>query len=347
MDQETPLPEEKSPEPNVCAGCSHPVIEPGYPTPLCKDCRTRFIRFPIPSGIKIFGAILGLILLYAMWGLPKILTTGIHFQRGKEAIKKQNYFTGQRELKTVIKRAPSFLEAKEYLAIASFYNYDLETFANLVQDLQGKKIEDGDVYEELSLVINKGSNYFPSDSIMAVFEQYHSWDSIPETEYEKYISKYPDELFPAIRYASLLYDNEKYPLSDSLLNTILKEDPTYISALNMKTGLKREFKQLDSAHFYCDKILLLNKESTFGMSSKARTFLKQKNNAEGLEWALKSIDKDPGDPYSLATLALAYHFNNKTKERDELLKTSKNDSLAATYMQYTIDVMEGKEKFID
>ena len=282
-----------------------------------------------------------------MSGLPKSLTTGIHYQRGKEAINKQNYFTAQRELNTVINKAPSFLEAKEHLAIASFYNYDLETFGKIVQDLQGKKIEDEDVYNELTLLTDKASNYFPSDSIMAVFDHYHSWDSIPEAEYEKYVSEYPDELFPAIRYASLLFNNKKYLLSDSLLNNILKEDPTYISALNIKTSIKREFKQFDSAHFYCDKILLLNKESTFGMSSKARTFLKQKNNAEGLKWALKSIDKDPGDPYSLATLALAYHFNNKQKERDELLKTSKNDSLGAAYMQYTIDVMEGKEKFSD
>ena len=228
-----------------------------------------------------------------------------------------------------------------------FYNYDLQTFAKLIQDLQGKKIEDQDIYGELNMLIDKASNYFPSDSFMTVFDRYHSWDSIPEAEYKKYVAEYPDELFPAIRYANLLFDREKYPLSDSVLNDILKKDPAYISALNIKTSVKRELKQFDSAHFYCDKILLLNKESTYGMSSKARTFLKQKNDTEGLKWALKSIDKDPGDPYSLATLALAYHFDNKQKERDELLKRSKSDSMGRVYMQYIVDVIAGKEKFRD
>ena len=120
MDPETPLPEERSQEPKGCAGCNHPVIEHGYPTPLCRDCRDNFIKFPIPRVIKLFGAVLGIILLYAMSGVPKNLATGIHYERGKEAIEKENYFTAQRELTTVIDKAPSFLEAKEYLAIASF-----------------------------------------------------------------------------------------------------------------------------------------------------------------------------------------------------------------------------------
>ena len=347
MDNESPHPQESSFESKVCASCSHPVIEPGYATSLCKDCRTQFINFPIPPGIKIFGAVLGVVLLFAMFSLPKNLTTGIHYQRGKDAIKEDNYFTAQRELNAVIKKVPAFLEAKEYLAIASFYNYDLETFAKLIQELQGKKIEDADIYEKLNQLTEKASNYFPSDSFMTVFSNYHSWDSIPETAYEKYVSEYPDELFPVMSYANLLFDKEKYTICDSLLNNILEKDPTHGGALTVKTSVKRELKQFDSAQLYCDKILLLNHESTYGMSSKARTFLRQKNNGEGLRWALKSIDKDPNDPYSLATLALAYHFNNKQKERDELLRTSKNDSLGAAYMQYTIDVMDGNKKFRD
>ena len=347
MDNETLSPEETPSESKVCVNCSHPVIEPDYPTQLCKDCRNKFINFPIPRGVKMFGVGLTAVLIFAVFSLPKHLTTGVHYERGREAIKKKNYFTAQRELNEVVKKVPAFTEAKEYLAIASFYNYDLITFADIIQKLQGENVEDKDLYEELNLLTQKASNYFPSDSIVAVFNDYNSWDSIPEFIYEKYVSAYPNELFPALRYASCLFDNKNYAASDSLLNHILSKDPTYCNALNIKTSIKREFRQFDSAQHYCDKILLLNHESTFGMSSKARTFLRQKNNQEGLRWALKSINKDPNDPYSLATLALAYHFNNKQKERDELLKASKNDSLNAAYMQYTIDVVEGKEKFID
>src|SRR5439155_25895657 len=115
--------------------------------------------------------------------------------------------------------------------------------------------------------------------------------------------------------------------------------------LYMKTSVKRELDQFDSAHYYCDRILSLNKESSYGMASKARTYLMQKKDQEGLRWALKSNEPDRMEPYSLATLALAYHFNNKPGERDKLVEASKKDSTQAAYMQYVIDIMQGKEKF--
>jgi predicted Zn-dependent protease len=345
MEQNNQPLEEKSLFPGGCANCGHPVVEQGYPTPLCKDCRAKFINFPIPAGIKIFAGVIGVILVIAMFKAPKNFSAGIHYQRGKEAIQKANFLTAQNELTKVIKKIPGFESAKEYLVIASFHNQDMETFAKVMQELVGKKVEEEGLFAEINELTQKASNYFPSDSFMVLFTKYNSFDSIPEIVYRQYITTYADELYPAIRYASLLFDKKRYKSCDSLLDFILQKDRTYFGALSMKTGLKREFGQFDSAHYYCDQILSLNKESAFGISSKARTYLRQKKDKEGMQCALKAFDLDHTDSYSIATLALAYHFNNEPGERDKLIQASKKDSTGMEYMQYVIDVMQGKEKF--
>jgi hypothetical protein len=328
-----------------CVNCGHMIVEQGYPTPLCKDCRTKFIRYPIPLSIKIFAALIGVALVFAMFNLPGNLSVAIHYKRGKEAIEKANYLTARDELNKVIKKMPGFNDAKEHMIIIAFYNQDFSTFMSLIKELDGKNIEDGSLYQQISGLVEKVPEYLPNDSFMVLFDKYHSFDSLPEYVYHQYISDHPAELFPEVRFASLLFDKKQYRSCDSLLDHILQKDPDHVNALAMKTGIKREFNQFDSAHYYCDRILSLNKESAYGTASKARTYLMQRKDAEGMEWALKNLQLRKNDPYSLATLALAYHFNNKPADRDKILEAAKKDSTQTVYIQYVIDVMNGKEKF--
>ena len=129
MDQATQSLEEKLS--SGCASCGHTIIEPGYPTPLCKDCRTKFIRFPIPLPIKIFAGAVALALLVSMYRLPGNFSVAVHYKRGTAAVKNRNYLTAQKELGKVIKRLPGYDDAKEYQAIAAYYNQDLSTFVTL------------------------------------------------------------------------------------------------------------------------------------------------------------------------------------------------------------------------
>lgn len=328
-----------------CANCGHMVIDPGYPTPLCKECRTKFIRYPIPIGIKVFAGLVVAAMIIALFRLPGNLSAAVHYQRGKDAIAGSNYLTADKELGEVVKKMPGFQEAKEYRTIATFYNQNFSAFITLVSDLQGKKVEEESLYQEISDLTKKVSDYLPNDSFMAIIEKYHSMDSIPDGVCHQYMLEHTDEMFPAARYATFLLDNHRLQECDTILDDLLRKDPNYINALALKTGLKRELGQIDSAHYYCDKILALNKESAFGTASKARTYLKEKKDAEGMKWALKNIELRRNDPYSLATLALAYHLNNMTGDRDKLLEAAKKDSTQMESMQYVIDIMNGKQKF--
>jgi tetratricopeptide (TPR) repeat protein len=339
-------PEEETPIPsNQCISCQHPVIEPGHPTPLCSDCRRKFIRYPIPLGIKLFGGFVAAILIFALAGMRSNLSAGIHYERGRKAIVQKNYFTAEKELNAVGKKISSFTEAREYLAIASFYNQDLQTFATEMQALQGVKIEDEQLYTTLNSLMEKSGNYFPSDSFVALIDRYQVIDKIPDTVFRHFLTNYDNELLPATHYANILFDREKYTACDSMLNIVLGKDAVYFNALNLKSGVKRVLKDFDSSVYYADRILSLNKESTFAMASKARSLLRQKKDAAGLEWALKSVNLDRSDDYCTATLALAYHFNNQPVARDKLLNELKKDSIGSTYAQFALDVISGKEEF--
>ncbi len=345
MEQATHHSEEALSSPQGCANCAHPVVVEGYPTPLCADCRAKFTNYPIPLLIKVFAGVILVTLIVALFNFQKNFSAGIHYQRAKTAIHRANYNTAENELKKTLSAIPNFAGAKEYLAIASFNNGDMGTFLKEVQELQGKEVKETEIYGQLNEIIQKGDNYLPSDSFTALYEKYQSFDSIPQEIYKQYVTAHPDQLFAVVQYASVLFDQKDYSLSDSLVDNILQVDDSYAGALNLKTALKRELHQFDSAHYYCDRILALNKESSYGMSSKARTYLKEKKDTLALQWALKAYTVDQKDPYSIATLVMAYHYNNKIDARDKLLEALKRDSAQTFYLQYAVDVINGKEKF--
>jgi hypothetical protein len=330
-----------------CLSCGSPDIEQGYANPLCKTCRERFIKFPVPFPIKLFALAVCAILILSMIRLPKNLSAGIHLQKGKNAERKTNYLTAQREYNQVLKLIPGLVDAKCHLLIASFHNMDFQTVFNITKELQGKNIEDQNLYYNMDNAIQGMSKYLPSDSFNNEIEKYHSADSIPAEVYNRYIRLNPTELFPIINYSSILLNKNQYTQCDSFLNIALVSDAQHLATLTIKTSVKRELHQFDSAMYYCDLILKQNKESTFGISSKARTYFRLKEDKEGLRWALKSYDLDNKDPYTIATLAMAYHLNNKIAERDKLMEATKNDSAVLIYMQYVKDVISGKEKFRD
>jgi predicted Zn-dependent protease len=335
---------EATPQPG-CANCGHMIIEHGHPTPLCTDCRAKFIKFPVPWPIRIFAGAVLVILVFAMANLPRNLSTAIHYERGKEAIEHANYITARKELSTVIKNFPHFDEAKEYMVVASFRDQDIPTFFSLLQELEGKQVADLSLYSEIKQMANQASGYFPSDSLMTIANKYHSLDSIPVSFFREYIPAHNTEVFAAMQYSSILFDQKNYPACDSMLTGILLEDHDYTTALMLKSALKKELNQLDSSHYYCDRLLSLNAESFYGTASKARTFLKQKKDKEGMDWALRNFELRKNDPYSVATLALAYHFNNRVPDRDKIMAAANKDSVQMTYMSYVNDVISGKEKF--
>lgn len=122
-------------------------------------------------------------------------------------------------------------------------------------------------------------------------------------------------------------------------------DPVNQNALYIKASVKRLMQEFDSSHFYCERLLLLNDESTMARAARARTYLASGKDADGLQWAIAARDNEPKSGYALATLALAYHFNQQPEKCEESLAELRRDSSNLYQYQYVQDVKSGKEKF--
>ena len=333
-------------EKNKCINYGSSWIEQAYPTPLCSECRQSFIKFPIPSLIKIFSLVIIAIVLIAMIRLPNNISVGIHEARGEKALKNKQFLTAQREFQKVLKKTPHYLDAQVNSALSSFYIQDYSSMLKDLNELEGRQIEDQNLYADLLNATNQLSSYFPSDSFLAMQKIYTDTSgNIPVNEMQKFVSANPDDIYASITLSSSLFYKKEYFAVDTILSNVLNKMPAHLTALELMSTLKRELNQFDESIAYCNKLLSINTESIYGMSSKARTYLKMQKDKEALKLALEARNISDDDPYNLATLAMVYHFNNMTKQRDEILANAMKDSLSQTYFEFANDVISNKVKF--
>jgi tetratricopeptide (TPR) repeat protein len=341
------LTEEQQPvlEGTACASCGLPA-DHTTSTPLCTACRKQFIAYPIPLWIKAFGGVLLCILLFSLFTLPKNLQTGMHYKRGLKAMDEKNYQTAENELQKVLEQEPDYLDARCQLLIASYYNRDFSVFFKTSESLDKKQIEDDALFSHMQSLVNKAVSYYPKDSFTTIMQQYNmDADSIPESIYRTYIAAFPEDHFAAFRLAGILSDQDRYKEADSVVNQLLHMEPDHYGALILKASMKREQLQIDSSYYYINRLLAGNHQDVTALSSKVRTLLKEKKDDEALKLALQTTALNGSDAYSLASLAMAYHFTNKTKDRDDILHKIAKDSSAAGALTYVKDIINGKEKF--
>jgi hypothetical protein len=328
----------------ACIRCGNLEILEGYPNKLCLNCRESLIKFPIPLWVKLFGTGVALVMLISIIWLPKNLQAAIALSRAERAEKKFNYITEQQELEKAKKTVPGSIDILAHLVIASFYNGDFKTLDSASNALENKNIEDTALFNKASYVMTEIKSYAPTEPFVKAFEKYKN-SSIPDTAYQQYLKKNPEDVYAIYSLAASYSNEEKYVLADSMLSRTLTVQPSFFPAMQQKTMVKRELNQLDSSLYYCDKLLAENNQHVFALSSKARTLLKSRKNSEGLNFALQAYKLDENDPYNLATMAVAYHFNKNYKQRDALISLSQKDSALSVTMGYAKDIISGKIKF--
>lgn len=339
------LPEERK---GGCVECNHPIIVPNVPTPLCEDCRQKFIKFPIPKWIKIFGGAICLIVLFSMYKLPRNLMTGVHLEKGKTAISEKRYLSAQRALEKFEKKVPDNLEANSYLLIAAYYNNDMATVSRLFKKLETATYYDNVLLAEVTEAISNSSKNFPGDSLNMILTAYHDdMRLIPEDSLQAFVKKHPDDIFSLMYMAGVAQQKEDYKKADTILTHLLSIDKNYIPALQAMSSIKRQENQFDESIECCDRLLKMNKEDVYAMASKSRTLLRQKKDAEALTLAKQSYEMNNTDAYATVSLLLAYHFTSNTKEKNALLQqiSTSKDSSYKEIMPFANDVMSGKEPF--
>ena len=340
------LPEQHDPA-KGCANCGNLNVVPGYPTPLCDECRQLFIKYPLPLWVKMFAAGILLVMLFSWYTFPKNFSLGIHLENGKKAEKAGKYLTAQREYEAVLQKVPGNTEAEARLMKVSFYNEDFEIFTGMAEKLAGRSFEDDELLESLNDLVDRFTGYYPDDSLQQIIlsNKLHA-APMEDTVLLNYLSLNRD-IYGMYYYAGVCFDKENYTTCDSVLNLILQDDENYIPALRLLATSQREQGQPELSIQTCNHMLAINRENAYAIASLARNYLKQKKDKEALQLALQSVETNKNEPYAIATLVLAYHFNNEQAKRDELIRLAKvsGDSTLMGFMEYPQDIIAGKQTF--
>jgi len=329
-----------------CISCGNPDVLKGYPNALCAECREKYIKYPIPLWVKAVGGGIVLTIVILLFSLPKNFSAAINYERAVKAEEAKNYVTEQQTLNGVVKAMPNYIEAKAHLLIAAFYNGDFQTVAIVASQISGKPFDDDALLSKTNRVMDMAETYFPSDSLSKFLKQYpDSAGPVPEDAYLQFLKQNPNDELGKFMYASYLDNQKRNVAADSILSGILDKDPDNLRVLCYEGGLKRVMNDAVASLRYYNHALEINNQCAGAFAGKARTALKQQQPKLGLEYALKSVAIDSADDYNQCTLIMAYHFNNKLHERDELMtRFNKNTSKASSlYFKYAVDVINNKD----
>lgn len=137
-----PVPVEQAVESAGCKACGAEP-ESGFPLPLCSDCRTKLARRPIPIGIKLAGALVGLLILFALTRIPTSMSAAVAFERGLAAEKRGDFAAAEEAYQ---KSAAVFQKSDRVharLFIASFKAGDKTVAREEFNFLRGHEIDSG------------------------------------------------------------------------------------------------------------------------------------------------------------------------------------------------------------
>ena len=135
-----PLPAE---QPVASTGCKVCGAQPqeGFPIPLCSDCRTKLARRPIPIGIKVAGAVVGLLIIFALTRIPASMAASAAFERGLAAEKKGDFATAEKQYQKSVAVFRNSDRVHGRLFVASLKAGDRTVARDQYEFLKGRKID--------------------------------------------------------------------------------------------------------------------------------------------------------------------------------------------------------------
>ncbi|QUH19679.1 tetratricopeptide repeat protein [Alkaliphilus sp. B6464] len=328
----------------VCKNCNSPNVEEGYNLALCRECREEFVRRPIPLWVKGFIIILISTFIAGIMRFPQTLISGIAYERGKKAETAHKYKTAMEEYEKALEQYPDSTLILAKLAVTYYHNNKIEEVINTIDIIAGRDLDEQDLVEEVNEIMDKISrNFYPSEELVNVLDQYDLGTQEFFNELENWVNKNPDDVFAIYYLANIYYDQERYDESEEYMNKILSIDPTFYDGYLFLSALYRERGEFDRGIEYCNKVLEHNIEDPRAYVGLSRIELKRYEDKAALDFAKKAHEISPQEPYFISNLALVYHYNGMEEERNktmDLLRNQQNE-YSDREIEWLEDVISG------
>lgn len=332
----------------VCANCKKHEVEEGYRANLCKSCRESFVKRRIPWHIKGVVLLIILMVIVGITGIDVPLRANINYERGQIAEREKKYVTALNCYNKVAEAYPDSTIVLARTYITQFYNENVKESLQILNKIAGREVEDDALVDEINKIVDRTKVLYYYD---VEFQQYLEGNQDRDLkelaeDLSSFCKDYPNNITVVYYYASSLFDLEKYDEARSVMEKIMPGNEDCYSGHLLIAATYRETGNYEKAIEACDRVLNQNAEYVSAISSKARIELKLNNVKSGLALAQKAYKLDENNPYSISTLALAYHYNNMNKERDNMFEAFKKYSENDEYnISLLTNIFNGKLKW--
>ncbi|MBO9728930.1 MAG: tetratricopeptide repeat protein [Chitinophaga sp.] len=266
------------------------------------------------------------------------------YQQALKAEKTHHYITEKKLLKKVLRQFPNNFEAGVHYLIAAVRSNDFAEIDSLLTVMADKTTNNKKLIEEANSAMEILDYYNLKDpdfaaSISEIAEE--------DPEYDQQLTAYYDthreDVCALFMLGKSAFNRRNYAKADSLFNRLATFKPDFHLAFLWLANTYIEEKKYDGSIKLCERVLEQNAESHHALAIIAKTMLKQQRDKEALQKAMAAYELNPDSEPSIYTLAMANHFNNRPKERDQLFAKMKTlpDADTTTIAEMT-NIFSGK-----
>lgn len=318
-----------------CKNCGDLSFEEGYNLKLCKKCRDKLSKRPIPLQIKLVSILLMALIIFSLLRFPHVIKVGVEFERGIQAEKASKYLTAVKHYEEAIKEYPESDEILVRLYASYYQNQNIDAAYNVFDQIVGtnpsnKQMEEILVNEVNEITRKLDMYYIPSEEL---YNRLIDMQNPSTEELVSVLKSFVDEeeVYAAYYLASLYFDLNRFNEANEVLSKVLTKNQDFYAGYILQAAIYRELGKYDEAVEIANKAIENNVEDISAYVTLSKIELKRKNNAKGLEYAKYAYELDAQDSYIIANLALAYHYNNLLDERDRYYKLYQNSNSRDEY----------------
>lgn len=343
----------QDPHEQSCKVCGRICTPDPELAPLCENCRTKFINYPIPKKIW-FPALLVLILVLvvAFVRLPGLIKTRLHYERGLQAIAQKNYVTAEKHLREVNIAFPNSPEVVSNLAISLYANNKYEDAMKLIDFIIDKKMEfkDHSLYQKVQGIVDEVDLlYATPDEFTSQYQEITALSADEQIKrLETFEAQFPDYLYIKYMLADLLFDEKQFDRCEKLVQEIHDQIPDNVVTQIFMVAIYREKGDFEKAESIALNALENNHESAYILNTLARLELKRMNDTKALEYVNRAAQYAPDEFDTLLEQARVYYYNHMETELKEVLEKINAHADKETYQEEitkVMDIIEGKTQW--
>jgi tetratricopeptide (TPR) repeat protein len=299
---------------------------------FCNECKTKFIKYPIPKWLIGASIILICIVIFQLTKFPDGLKYRKSLHAANKAFDSKHYTSAMAKYEEAKELGELSLEANGKLFVCYVRNEEYNKGNDLFNNnLAGESVSNDELYDMVDYHLSELEDVFEVLDTNKKFD--NLYDEIGELTLQEQESKLIEFTqnnsndYLAYYYLSrVYYELQDYQQAIRIDKLMIQKKPSLSSRIYADMGdIYRQLDDYQKSYNYYNKALVKNMDDIVAISGKARTKIKDNKYDEALEELLLVDDILTNNTYYNETLALAYHFNNMEDKAKEIMEKNIND----------------------